>query len=316
VTREPAQAQRVRYLMGVTTVAELKALLGPFPEACDLRAETLERVDCGSFWREKVAYYAEANDRVYAFVCIPKCLTVPAPAIFCHHQHDDNFRLGKSEVVGLAGDPAQAYAAELAERGFITFSPDAITFEDRMFGAGVNGEEYFELTARLVQGRTLMAKVLHDVSVGLDYLQLRPEVDAGRVGFIGHSYGGRMALWVPAFDRRIKVSVSNCGCIPYRLSLTADTGIQMEFCIPGFMTHYDLENVIGAFGDCSLLISATTGDKWSRGARELYANLIAAGRRGVELRMYEGDHIFTKPMREACYQFLEKGLGGSTRGCE
>jgi dienelactone hydrolase len=272
----------------------------------------LERVDCGSFWREKVAYYTEVDDQVHAYVCIPKSLTEPAPAIFCHHQHDDNFRLGKSEVVGLAGDPDQAYAMELAERGFITFAPDAITFEERIFGKGANGEEYFELTSRLVQGSTLMAKVLHDVSAGLDYLQLRPEVAAGKLGFIGHSYGGRMALWAPAFDRRIRVSVSNCGCIPYRLSLTADTGIQMEFCIPGFMTHYDLEDVISNFGDCSLLISATTRDKWSRGAQDLYANLRDAGNRGVELRMYEGDHIFTKPMRNACYEFLEKVLGSAS----
>jgi hypothetical protein len=46
----------------------------------------------------------------------------PAPAIFCHHQHAGNFRIGKSELVGLDGDPNQAYAEELAERGYITFS--------------------------------------------------------------------------------------------------------------------------------------------------------------------------------------------------
>jgi hypothetical protein len=39
------------------------------------------------------------------------------PVIFCHHQHSGQFDLGKSEVVGLRGDPDQAYAAELARRG-------------------------------------------------------------------------------------------------------------------------------------------------------------------------------------------------------
>ena len=32
---------------------------------------------------------------------------------------------------GLAGDANQAYACELAERGFITIAPDAIGFEER-----------------------------------------------------------------------------------------------------------------------------------------------------------------------------------------
>ncbi|HUG84834.1 MAG TPA: DUF3626 domain-containing protein [Euzebya sp.] len=40
-------------------------------------------------------------------------------------------QLGKSEVVGLAGDADQAYARELAEQGFLTITPDAIGFEER-----------------------------------------------------------------------------------------------------------------------------------------------------------------------------------------
>jgi hypothetical protein len=39
------------------------------------------------------------------------------PVIFCHHQHASEFDIGKSEVVGLRGDPDQAHAAELARRG-------------------------------------------------------------------------------------------------------------------------------------------------------------------------------------------------------
>jgi len=203
------------YLYRVTTVDELKALLGPFPEACDLRSETLERVDCGSFWREKVTYYTEVDDQVHAYVCIPKSLTEPAPAIFCHHQHDDNFRLGKSEVVRLAGDPDQAYAVELAERGFITFAPDAITFEERTFGEGVNGEEYFELTARLVQGRTLMAKVLHDVSAGLDISNFGQKWPLG--GWVS-SVTLMVAVWRCGSRRLTGASRSRCRTVAaYRI---------------------------------------------------------------------------------------------------
>ena len=89
------------------------------------------------------------------------------------------------------------------------------------------------LATRLVQGRTLLSKCLHDISVALDYLATRPEVDPQRIGFIGHSYGGRMAIWAPAIDDRILASVSNCGCVNYKQSFTHDTGVQMEFCLPG-----------------------------------------------------------------------------------
>jgi Prolyl oligopeptidase family len=131
------------------------------------------------------------------------------------------FDLGKSEVCGLRGDPDQAYAAELAQRGFISIAPDAIGFEDRNWSGGKN-VGWFELSSRLVLGRTLLADCLQEVSLAIDYATGLPEADSDRVGFIGHSYGGRMAMWAPAWDDRIRVSVSNCGCIPYRESFAHD----------------------------------------------------------------------------------------------
>lgn len=288
---------------------EIRKLLGPFPAKVKLQVETTEQEDCGSYVRYKVAYNVEANDRISAYVCVPKNLAKPAPAIFCHHQHARNFELGKSEVVGLAGDPNQAYAKELAERGYITVSPDAIGFEERNWSDFNDKTEIQELFIRLTRGETLMAKVLHDVSVGIDYLLSRDDVDSERIGFIGHSYGGRMALWAPAFDSRIKVSVSNCGCVPYRYSLTHESGIQAEFCTPGIMQKHDIEDVIKNFDDCALLISATTDDKWSRGAEEVYGTIRPSFAEGkLELKMYEGAHIFTPEMREYAYAFLDNRL--------
>ncbi len=291
------------------TMEELQKLLGPFPAKIALEPEVIEREDCGSFVREKVLYNTEDGDRISAYVCVPKGMVKPGPAIFCHHQHASNFALGKSEVVGLAGDPDQAYAKELAEQGYITFSPDAIAFEERNWSDGTGRAEYYELASRLVKGQTLMAKALHDVSVGLDYLVSRADVDAGKIGFIGHSYGGRMALWAPAFDNRIKVSVSNCGCVPYRHSLTHDAGIQMEFCIPGVMQHLDIDDIILSFSGCSLLISAATNDKWSRGAQELYDAVKPTFTGGdLELKLYNDSHVFTPKMRQVAYQFLGSHL--------
>ena len=104
---------------------------------------------------------------------------------FCHHQHSSNYNRAKSEVIGLTGDPDLAYAREMAENGFITFAPDAVAFEDRNWHReSWWGTEYFELATRLVKGETLLAKVLSDISVGVDYLVTRPEVDSENIGFL------------------------------------------------------------------------------------------------------------------------------------
>jgi len=286
---------------------ELRTLLGPFPEQIPIVPETLERVDCGTYIRKKIAYEVEPGDKVSAYVCVPKNLTAPAPAIFCHHQHHGQFDIGKSEVVGLMGDPDQAYASELAGRGYVTFAPDAIAFEERNW-ASPGSSAYYELATRLVQVQTLMAKVIHDAIQGMNYLTSRVDVDIKRIGFIGHSYGGRMALWLPAFDRRIKTSVSHCGCVSYKDSLVREAGIQMEFCIPGIMEKFDVKDVVNLFQDCSLLISATDDDKWSRGAEALYNAVETTLRHMVELKMYSGEHAFTPEMRQYAYEFLDRRL--------
>lgn len=293
--------------------AALLKLLGPFPTRAPLDARILESVDCGSYLREKVSYCTEREERISAYVCIPRHHSPKTPAVFCHHQHNFDFLLGKSEVVGIAGDPDQAYASELAQRGFITFAPDAIAFEERNWSAGTFRAEYYELASRLVRGQTLLAKVLHDASVGIDYLASRPDVDTDRIGFLGHSYGGRMAIWLPAVDRRIRASVSHCGCVGYADSLHRDAGIQMEFCVPGFMQHADIEDIVALVAPTPLFLSAAANDPWSRGAQRVFeAALPAFETSTLQLHVWPGGHAFLPPMREVAYHFLAQHLQVST----
>jgi dienelactone hydrolase len=289
--------------MNLVSLAEL---IGPSPPRCPLNPKILSDVDCGAYVRQTVEYAVEEAERVKSFVLLPKTASGMTPAVIAHHQHAGQFDLGKSEVVGLAGNPDQAYGAELAERGYVVMAPDALAFEERNWSAIEGQAEYYELASRLVRGQTLLGKVLHDVRVALDYLATRPEVDPSRIGFIGHSYGGRMAIWASAFDERIRATVSNCGCVNYRNSLTRDAGIQMAFCVPGILTLGDLEDVLRLAAPRALLIQAAEDDKWSRGAQVMFDHARSAFPEGqLEIRTWPGGHRFSQSMRETAYAFLD-----------
>jgi dienelactone hydrolase len=287
-------------------LVSLAKLIGPNPPRCPLNPTILSDVDCGAYVRQTVEYAVEEGERVKSFVLLPKNASGTAPAVIAHHQHAGQFDLGKSEVVGLAGNPDQAYGAELAERGYVVMAPDALAFEERNWSVMEGQAEYYELASRLVRGQTLLGKVLHDVRVALDYLATRPEVDPSRIGFIGHSYGGRMAIWASAFDERIRAAVSNCGCVNYRNSLTRDAGIQMAFCVPGILTLGDLEDVLRLVAPRALLIQAAEDDKWSRGAQVMFDHARSAFPEGqLEIRTWPGGHRFSQSMRETAYAFLD-----------
>ncbi|MCC5807333.1 MAG: acetylxylan esterase [Opitutales bacterium] len=285
---------------------KLISLLGRLPEKGSPDLNVIDEVDCGSYLRRTIEYSVERGERVRAFLCMPVGRRERLPALVCFHQHAGNRLLGKSEVVGLLGDSDQAYAKELAERGYITLATDAICFEDRCQNKeSPDYNHVHQLHIRLIEGKTLLGKVLSDVSSGVDLLASLPEVDPGRIGFIGHSYGGRVALFAPVFDRRIKSSVCSCGSANYR----SMPGIQFDFVVPGILEYGDIEDIVCLIEPANLFITGGEEDKWSVGIDSLVSRAAPSFTRGaIETYVHPGGHNFAAEMRRRAYEFLDKYL--------
>ncbi|HEV7501697.1 MAG TPA: hypothetical protein VGQ33_16895, partial [Vicinamibacteria bacterium] len=89
--------------------ARLMELFGRTPPAPPpLAPERVETVDLGDVVREKVTYAVEADERVPAFVFVPKGQG-PFPAVLCHHQHGGEFQVGKDGPAGLGSTEDQHY---------------------------------------------------------------------------------------------------------------------------------------------------------------------------------------------------------------
>ena len=250
-------------------------LMGRWPERAPLEARVEERVDLGDVIRERVSYQVEPGERVPAYFFLPSAASdgVPRAGIFAHHQHAGQFHLGKSEVAGLAGNPEQAYALELARRGYAVLAPDAICFEERGPFKGVletpaqpagdrpaqpagdgpaqpagdgpaqptAGRDYerFEFTKRVMYGSCLQTKMLWDMQRGLDYLQARSEVDGQRLGCIGHSLGGQQTLFLAAMDERVGASVSSCGFASMKAVLREGINHNFGAYVADWLSHGD-----------------------------------------------------------------------------
>jgi dienelactone hydrolase len=306
---------------------QMTTLLGRWPEPAPLDARVEERVDLGDVVRERITYSVEPTKRVPAYLFLPHGLKPGErrAGIFAHHQHAGQFHLGKSEVAGLAGNPEQAYALELARRGYVVLAPDAICFEERSPyhgaletpaepDAGRNCER-FEFTRRVLYGSCLQTKMVWDMQRGLDYLVSRPDVDATRLGCIGHSLGGQQTLFLAALDERVRAAVSSCGFASMKAVLRDGINHNLGLYVPGWLEHGDVGELLAEVAPRAFLALNGATDRIFPidGLEASYAvarpAYDAAGcPERLDLGIYPGGHGFTDEMRARAYAWLDRWL--------
>jgi dienelactone hydrolase len=298
--------------------ARLMELLGRTPPAPPpLAPERTETLDLGDVVREKVTYAVEGDERVPAFVFVPKGKG-PFPAVLCHHQHAGEFAVGKDGPAGLGSTPDQHYAIELARRGYVTIAPDALCFGERQDPAAKLKDasyERFEALHRITEGKSLQGKYVWDARRALDYLETRPEVDRARIGMIGHSLGGQETLFTTAADTRIRAAVSSCGFGSLRVLERDRILHNFALFVPGLAEAGDYGAVLALVAPRPFLVAARSEDPIF--PMEGIEETVAAGRAaftaaGATDRLgtfYEpGPHEFSPAMREAAYAWLDRWL--------
>jgi len=250
--------------------ARLAAAMGLLPEACDLDPITLERVDEGSYWREKVLFNSELDMAVVAYVLVPKDLAAGErrPAILAAHGHgngkDDVCCIdhGESDRVDKIAELNYGYARELALRGYVVIAPDWRGFGERRLGGSLPPRDSCNVLFNkgMLFGVNLLTLNVWDAMQSVTYLQSRPEVDPDRIGCVGLSYGGTMTLFTTAMDERIKCAVVS-GYLNSFGSFALGRG---NFCgaqiPPGLLADGDMSDVACLIGPRPLLVESGIRD--------------------------------------------------------
>lgn len=306
------------------TVRGMERVMGILPgngKRCPLDVKVDEETDCGSYVRQLISYQSEPGGRVPAYLLIPKDALGgkrKAPGILCLHPTDNT--IGHKVVVGLGGRPHRQYAAELAERGFVTLAPS--------YPLLANYQP--DLKALGWESGTL--KAVWDNMRGLDVLEAMPSVNA-KAGFgaIGHSLGGHNSVYTGVFDTRIKVIVSSCGLdsyLDYYGGNPKNWELEKGWCQTRYMPRlagyrgrleeipFDFHEMIGALAPRVCFINAPLKDsnfKWDSVDR-----VVAAAAEVYKLHGKPGnllvehpdcDHDFPDAMREQAYKLFEQHLG-------
>lgn len=194
-------SEAVRARQRAVRAAALKSL-GGFPERTPLNARTTGRVARDGYAVEKVLFESRPNFHVTAHLFLPDPAKFPGrrPGVVVPCGHSLN---------GKASGAYQRGCVKAAQRGLVALVYDPIDQGERRQGRnhatrwGCNAHNAVGVRAELLGGSAATFRVWDGVRA-LDYLESRPEVDATRLGVMGHSGGGTMTSWLMCLDDRIR----------------------------------------------------------------------------------------------------------------
>lgn len=304
-------------------VRGMETVMGRFPGndrrvALDVKIE--DEADAGSYIRRLITYQSEPNSRTPAYLCIPKDVLAgkrKAAGVLCLHPTDNT--VGHKVVVGLGGRAGRQYAAELAERGYVTLSPSYTHLASYWPNLGELG---------YVSGTM---KAIWDNSRGLDLLQSLEFVESGNgFGAIGHSLGGHNAIYTAVFERRITVLASSCGFDSYldyydgaeRVWYFGAGWCQIRY-MPRLSSYrgklesipFDFPELLGALAPRPLFVNAPLHDsnfRWksvdtcAKAAKPVYR--LLGNENGLVIRHPDSDHNFPDEMRREAYKTIDSVL--------
>lgn len=295
-------------------IEALRQVMGAAPERAantPPQVEVLGEERLGGVVRRRIAFRSPDGELVPAYLLVPEARIGRRPAMLCLHQTTP---AGKAEPAGLGGNTNLQYALELAGHGFVTLAPDYPNFGDYRLDPYALG--YASATLKGVENHRRAVDVLASL----------PDVDGDRIGVIGHSLGGHNALFLAAFDPRVRAVVTSCGFNSFFKYQQGDlTGWSHAGYMPWIAARFgkdpkqmpfDFTEVLAAIAPRPVFVSAPIGDDNFElsGVKDCLlaaAPVYALWQAETNLvgRHPECGHEFPAAVREEAYTWLARVLG-------
>jgi dienelactone hydrolase len=278
----------------------LDEMLGPSPEPVPLDLEMTERVDCGTYRRERLVFDTEANMSVPAYLLVPHDRVEPGPAMLAIHGHGP----GKARICGVLEeehDEGPAYAHVLATDGYVVLAPDLRGFGER--SDWVPADKYhcdWDLVCATMAGVVPHSRNLWDLRRSLDVLATHPLVDAGRIGAAGLSYGATCTLFLAAVDDRVRAAIVAGYLSSWRSAHTVPWNMCGSQILPGqigAIEHLDIASLIAPRallvenGTEDVLFPVDAARATVESLRRVYEH-VGASRDSIVHDVFDGGHCW------------------------
>lgn len=301
--------------------------------------QILETAQLDGYRREIIAFTSRPGLRAVGYLLVPDDCKEPRPAIVCLPGHGR----GTGSTIGIAADGSQRplppldaspgagaeyaaaeyagaeydadYGLQCVRHGFVVFALETIGFGLRRDAQTQREREASDSTcereamAALMIGESLPGWRVWDTQRALDLLETRPEIDAARLGVMGISGGGLVALFAAALDTRIAMCVVSC-----YFNRFADSVLALDHCsdnyAPGLLQLCEMPDLAALVAPRALfceggsddpIFPAAAFESAVAQAREIYSAFGCPQRFDAET--FQGGHLFHG---EAAFAFLNR----------
>lgn len=168
-------------------------MMGEWPPVIkDQQFEILETTQREDFTQYRVRFYWTPDKQTEGYLLTPN-ISGEKPAVISVFYEPET-------AVGIGGKPYRDFAYQLVKRGFVTLSIGTTeTTEDKTYSIYHPDRE-----SALIQPLSALA---YAAANALEVLVGVEEVDAERIGIVGHSYGGKWAMFASCLYEKFAAAV-------------------------------------------------------------------------------------------------------------
>ena len=282
-----------------------------YDKGLPLDARVVDKKETAAYVREKIVFSGADGERVPGYLAVPVSGTEPYPIVpLLHGFTDSKEGWWKDDSYGKGG----LVSSGLLEKGFAILTLDARRHGERLWRNDYKSPWGMIEEGRWVDYRDLLIGTVIDYRRALDYLSTRADIDPSRVGVLGYSSGGTMAMQLAAVDDRIHV-VSVCVTSAYGYSslkslhkdLTTPEISSRLLSLPVRTQAISEQNYAAAIGSRPFLLLVGSRDSWySIAEARMFLDLIPGPTK--EIQVYDSGHRLPAEYAARASEWFRKHL--------